>query len=481
MLRRGAMPKNRVPFGGLALAALATIGLTAASVGTAGASTDPGTVFANRGDIRHLPDPLKDRLVQLARRPHTFEPMTAFAEAASPSQLFQYYLLDTKHFQPNVFTTTIPGINDGVAPTATGPNHDLPTIGAVRVVLEPKPGLPTDPNDPGAFIDMFTDISGLFVINNESGWYEGWMIHDVVIPQVAAPRQDGHAAFGTITAADAAALAAMGYHHNKPGAIFTTDGDVVRFPSADDHWPSHVSNTVPVQLSLGAYNATQQSDLHSYWEFNQYTDWTPPTYELPFTGGLPGTFEAGQIGARSSLVPGSGPSGVTNDPRVYGDNPNIPRDPDRLLNTSPDDPDRGSVNNDAHKETRLRFLPSGLSNEVLLDAYVRIKSFEPNVHDLSQRIFDGYAAEVARVDTNGDGVVDAVEGDLEGTSDGGQSNDRLYLPATSFNRIAVTREINDGLLSPRFAPSTRAWVLSGTLTALRKSVDASIPQDVDNR
>ena len=149
--------------------------------------------------------------------------------------------------------------------------------------------------------------------------------------------------------------------------------------------------------------------------------------------------------------------------------------------TSPDDPDRGAVNNDAHKETRLRFLPSGLSNEVLLDAYVRIKSFEPNVHDLSQRIFDGYAAEVARVDTNGDGVVDAVEGDLECTSDGGQSNDRLYLPATSFNRIAVTREINDGLLSPRFAPSTRAWVLSGTLTALRKSVDASIPQDADNR
>jgi hypothetical protein len=84
----------------------------------------------------------------------------------------------------------------------------------------------------------------------------------------------------------------------------------VRFPSADDHWPSHVSNTVPVQLSLGAYNATQQSDLHSYWEFNQYTDWAPPTYEIPFTGGLPGTLEAGQIGARSSLIPGSGPSGV---------------------------------------------------------------------------------------------------------------------------------------------------------------------------
>jgi len=30
-----------------------------------------------------------------------------------------------------------------------------------------------------------------------------------------------------------------------------------------------------------------------------------------------------------------------------------------------------------------------------------------------------------------------------------------------FNRFAVTREINDGLLAPRFAPSQRAWVLSG--------------------
>jgi hypothetical protein len=307
------------------------------------------------------------------------------------------------------------------------------------------------------------------------------MIHDVVVPNVAPPRADGHAAFGTLTAADAAAVARIGYHHNRPGAIFTVDGDDVRFPSADDHWPQRVSNTVPVQISLGAYNATQQSDLHSYWEFNQYTDWAPPSYELPFTGGAPGTFEAGKIGARSSLIPGSGPSGVSNDPRTYGDNPNNPRDPDRLLNTSPDDPDRGSVNNDDHKETRLRFAPSGLSNEVLLDAYLRLASFEPNVHDLSQRIFDGYAAEVARVDSNHDGVLTAVEADLENSSDGGQSNDRLFLPATAFNRVAVTRELNDGLLSPRFAPSTRAWVLSGSITPLRRSVDASIPQDADNR
>ena len=36
------------------------------------------------------------------------------------------------------------------------------------------------------------------------------------------------------------------------------------------------------------------------------------------------------------------------------------------------------------------------------------------------------------------------------------------MPRT-FNRFAVTREINDGLLAPRFAPSTRGWALSGNI------------------
>src|SRR5947207_15418267 len=108
-------------------------------------------------------------------------------------------------------------------------------IGAVRVVLEPKPGPPTDPNNPRAFIDIFTDISPLFVINNESGWYEGWMIHDLVVPPIAPPRSDhGGAQFGTMTQADANALAIMGSHNNVPGQIFTRDGNAVHFPSPPD-------------------------------------------------------------------------------------------------------------------------------------------------------------------------------------------------------------------------------------------------------
>jgi len=49
----------------------------------------------NREDVRDLPRPLRERLGKLAARPHTFEPMRAFSEADDPSQLFQYYLLDT--------------------------------------------------------------------------------------------------------------------------------------------------------------------------------------------------------------------------------------------------------------------------------------------------------------------------------------------------------------------------------------------------
>src|SRR5205823_4286030 len=108
----------------------------------------------------------------------------------------------------------IPGVNETAMRTASGANGGLPPIGSIRLVVEPKPGLPTDPNDPGAFIDVFTDISSLFVINNESGWYEGWMIHDLKVAEVGAERPDGHASFGTITAADADALRAMGAGHN---------------------------------------------------------------------------------------------------------------------------------------------------------------------------------------------------------------------------------------------------------------------------
>jgi hypothetical protein len=444
------------------------------------AAADTAAVTA-RGDVVNLPQPLKDRLTQLADRPHTYLPMQTFNEADGPSQLFQYYLLDTTGFEPNVFTAIIPGVNDQVQLTVTGGNCGLPTIGAVRVVLEPKPGLPTDPNDPRAFNDVFTDISPLFVINNESGWYEGWMIHDLTVPPVAPPRSDGHAQFGTITARDAAMLKRMGAGNNVPDVparIFTVDGNAPHFPSASDHFPTRQTNVVPIHVSMGAYNCLQQSDCHSYWEFNYLgTNWVHPLYELPFTGGFPDNFgqapdafEDREIGKLQSIVPGSGPAGIQNDPRVFGDNPNLPRDPDKF---------DGDV--DKQRESRFRNIPSGLANEIYLDVYERRASFEPHVTNLQQRLFDAYAAEVARVDTNGDGVISAVEGDIDTPSDGFPDNARLFLPPTAFNRFAVTREINDGLLAPRFAPSQRAWVLSGFRVSVDPAVPASAGRDADDR
>src|SRR5262245_9213314 len=440
-----------------------------------------------RGDIVSLPDPLKERLLRLADRPHSQLPTQAYAEAQfdkmpfkpKPSRLFQYYLLDTTDFEPNPFTSLIAGVNDSAMLTATGPDCGLPTIGAVRVVLEPKPGLPTDPNDVEAFIDIFTDISGLFVINNESGWYEGWMIHDLTVAPIDdTPRPDRHPHFGTKIAADANLLKTIGNRQNVPGNIFTADGNAVHSPRPTDHFPDIQTNVVPIQLSMGAWNTLQQSDGHAYWEFNYTTNWIHPLYELPFTGGIPGTFEAGQVGALQSIVPGSGPSGVKNDPVRYGDNPN---NKGVLQASGPRDTDKFDAEIDSQREFRQRFIPSGLAKEVSLDVYERVTSFEPGVTDFKQRLFDAYAAEVARVDTNGDGVISAEEGDVDTGSDGFPNNERLFIPATQFNRFAVTREIDDGLLAPRFAPSQKAWVLSGSLVPVSPAVPASAGRDSDDR
>jgi len=405
--------------------------------------------------------------------------------------LFQYYLLDTDNFEPNVFTTRIPGVNDLAMFTATGANCGLPTIAAVRLVLEPKPGLPNTPEDPGAFIDIITDISGVFVINNESGWYEGWMIHDLRVADVAAPGRDGHAKFGTITAADAEQLAAMGRGNNVPGNFFTVDGNAPHFPNPGDHFPDRVTNVVPLQLSMGAYNALQQSDSHQYWEFNYQTNWIHPAYELPFTGGFPDrratdpadTFQDGELGRFASIVPGRH-IGLNLDPRraiQFGDNPNLPRDPDKF-----------DADDDAQREFRERFVPSGVANEVFLNTFERLASFRPELTNLEVRLQEAYEAAITIADADRNGIISAAEGDIDTCNDNCfpatpsedcavSDSSCLFLPATTYNRFAVTREINDGYLAPRFAPSQRGWVLSGNMVAVSPSAPASAGRDSDDR
>jgi len=449
--------------------------------------------FCSRGDIAPLASqpatqPLQDRLVTLDCSPHSIAPVQVFAEAdpvTRKSRLFMYYLLDNTSFEPSVFTTRIPGINDDPSTmlTSWGANCGLSTIGSVRLALEPKPGLPTDPDDPRAFIDVFTDIRGLFVINNESGWYEGWMIHDLRVADVAPPDAHGHAPFGKITAEDAARLASMGSGNNTPGKFFTVDGNAPHFPRPSDLFPDHVTNVVSLNLSMGAYNALQQADAHNYWEFNYTTNWIHPLYELPFTGGFPDrsprqptdTYQDGEISAQQSIVPGDHPGDNNRSRRQaidFGDNPNRPRDPD-LFDSEVD----------SQREFRQRFIPSGIAHEAYLNAFERLASFEPHEHNLTGRLLRGYKAAIALVDTNGDGIVSAAEGDIDTPNPNCPQGDNtcIFLLPRSYDRFAVTREINDGLLAPRFAPSTRGWVLSGAIVTGFPVIAASEGRDSDDR
>jgi hypothetical protein len=450
--------------------------------------------LCSRGDIAPLSTlaatrPLQDRLILIDCSPHSIAPLQIFAEAdpnaGRKSRLFQYYLLDSHGFQPSVFTTTIAGVNDDPSTMRTvwGANCNLPTVGAVRLALEPKPGLPSDPDDPRAFIDVFTDIRGLFVINNESGWYEGWMISDLRVAHVGAPDKHGHPPVGMITREDARVLAAMGHGNNATaGNFFTVDGNAPHFPSPSDHFPDRVTNVVPIQLSMGAYNALQQADAHNYWEFNYQTNWIHPLYELPFAGGFPDhratepadTFRDGELLRFASVVPGLS-IGLNLDRRravMFGDNPDRPRDPDLF-----------DSDNDAQREFRERFVPSGVAREAFLNTFERLASFEPWEHDLTRRLNDGYKAAVALLDTNNDGIISAPEGDIDTPNPHCPSGDNscFFLVPRQYDRFAVTREINDGFLAPRFAPSTRGWVLAGTIVTGFPVLQTSEGRDSDDR
>jgi hypothetical protein len=107
------------------------------------------------------------------------------------------------------------------------------------------------------------------------------------------------------------------------------------------------------------------------------------------------------------------------------------------------------------------------------------------VQNIETRLLDGYRAAIALADTNGDGIISAEEGDIDTENPNCPQGDNtcLFLIPRSYNRFAVTREINDGLLAPRFAPSTRGWVLSGAIVTGFPVLETSAGQseDADDR
>ena len=199
--------------------------------------------------------------------------------------------------------------------------------------------------------------------------------------------QDGHAAFGTLTDGDAKILARMGADYNVPGNnvpghIFTLDGQAPHFPSASDNSPTSKRMSSLFKESMGAYNAMQQSDVHSYWEFNYLgTNWIHPLYELPFTGGFPDNF--GQ--APDAFAGRRDRQAAIDRPRPgteRGNRTNRKRSATTPISLAI--PTSLTRDDDAQREFRQRGVPSGLANEIYLDVYERLASFEPHVRNLQQ-------------------------------------------------------------------------------------------------
>jgi len=226
----------------------------------------------------------------------------------------------------------------------------------------------------------------------------------------------------------------------------------------------------------------KKADAHNYWEFNYTTNWIHPAYELTFAGGFPDhratepadTYRDGELLRFASVVPGLS-IGLNLDRRravMFGDNPDRPRDPDLF-----------DSDVDSQREFRERFVPSGIAREAFLNTFERLASFEPWEHDLTRRLEHGYRAAVALADTNGDGIISAAEGDIDTPNANCPQGDNscFFLVPRQFDRFAVTREINDGFLAPRFAPSTRGWALSGNIVTGFPVLQTSEGRDSDDR
>ena len=166
------------------------------------------------------------------------------------------------------------------------------------------------------------------------------MIHDLQSLQLSTPRADGHAQFGTITAARCRDPATMGTGNNVPGHIFTVDGNAPHLPSAIDHFPDDRPTSSRFNCEHGRLQCLQQSGRPCLLGVQlSGTNWIHPLYELPFTGGFPDNFgqAPGRLRRRrdrQAAVDSSwlGPSGVK-QPASRSTTRTCPRDPDKFDGT----------------------------------------------------------------------------------------------------------------------------------------------------
>lgn len=415
----------------LLLAVLVSCGQTSAGASAPPMAEEPATAVEAtklappRGTKVALPAVLESRLKELANcrdrtqsRART-EPVQD-VESDAPALLLGYYNISSD------------AANGAFTPQSGGAVCAAPVrsaIGTVRLVVEvPAHGYP-DLADPATKVDYFTDVCGVQPIESESGWYEGWLVHDLKVPPVAdAEGQPIHVAPGAgsvttslLTQADADRLAEMGEGENVPGNLFTVDGLPPKNGTLGQTTTSGEANVISVFVSLGTWNALRGEDAHAYFRLDAHTNWVAPSNERAVA------------------------------PRHVEDDATSPRDPDRT-------PDR--CGGDARAgETRLRRLPSGVAREILIDAYMRLASFLPHEKDTAKRLARAYETEVAKLDRNRDGVLQFSEIDES-------SAKQVFVPPRELNRFVVTREINDGLLGPRLVPSAQAFVLAGSAKVL---------------
>jgi hypothetical protein len=420
-------------------------------------SSNVKTGFVNRADVRSLPSALRERLTELNERPRSYKPQGVYPPLRGTRQLVGFFLLDpTQSSGPSAAAAEAFAPSTNLrAPVST----NLSPQGAARLfqVTSSNGGTnATSTSSESSFADVFTDVAGLPPLADASSRYEGWLIHDLVVPTTGQAGSTGTTA-GGITADDATALSVLGTGNNAPGAVFTTDGSA---PSSGGSASptsgtatngaaaasvSGAPNTISLYVKAGTLTPMQKNDAHAYRKLNPQTSWVTlagltnnPTPAAPNTAPAEATVP-------SPSAPATDPQANTVPPAVSSS---------------------GGTAGTPASGTSL--IPSGVAREILLDAYVRKASFEPNVTDINQRLSDAYTAQVSKVDTNRDGVIstdEAAAAAAAGTS--------VFLEPSAFNRFAVSKETSNG--AEQSSPGS--VILQGTLQAVSGTPPATITDE----
>ena len=260
------------------------------------AACTPG--FTMRGDIAPLAThsmthALLERLMTLDCSPHSVRAAAGLRRGGPDdgrSQLFQYYLLDTTGFQPSVFTTIIPGVNDDRdAEDRRGANCDLSDHrrGAPRARAEAGPA---DRPRRSARVHRHLHRHPRPVRHQQrERLVRG--LDDPRPPGRAGRRRatsDGHAQFGTITARGRRRCSqrwAAG--NNVPGQLLHRRRQGAALPEPERSLPGQGDQRRAAPAQHGRVQLAPAVATPHYWEFNYTTNWIHPLYELPFTGGFP--------------------------------------------------------------------------------------------------------------------------------------------------------------------------------------------------